>query len=265
MKAALVTNLIRSNGAKVNRAFDHRAVRTGASLVLCAMLLSGFTACLGTGSAKLSTDSDKDGYAIGYSTGMNLKSQGVEVTNEKAFLAGLRDAQKGTDNKLNDEEMRAAFQRLETSARDKMLAKFEGNKKDGEAFLEKNKSKPGWKVTESGLQYEVMTEGTGATPKDGDMVKVNYVGTLIDGKEFDASAKHGGPAEFVVGQVIPGWNEGLKLMKVGAKYRFAIPSNLAYGERGAGQAIGPNSALLFEVELLGVNTPPPAERPKKAK
>ncbi len=240
------------------------AHRLAASLTLSFVVVGGLVGCLGTGAAKLSSDGDKDSYAVGYNMGMNLKRQGVEVT-EAAFLAGLRDAQKGTESQLNQDEMRSAFQRIETGAVEKIRAKFEKNKKEGDAYLEKNKAKPGWKVTESGLQYEVVKEGDGATPKDGDLVKVNYVGTLIDGKEFDASAKHGGPAEFAVGQVIPGWTEGLKLMKVGSKYRFAIPSQLAYGEQGAGQAIEPNSALLFEVELLSVSSPPPAQRPKKNK
>jgi len=230
---------------------------------LGAIIVLGLAGCFGTGTANLSSDDDKNSYAIGYNMGMNLKRQGVEVS-EAAFMAGVRDAQKGTESKMTQDEMRTAFQRVEAGAVEKIRAKLAKTKAEGAAYLEKNKAKPGWKVTESGLQYEVVTQGDGATPKDGDLVKVNYVGTLIDGKEFDASAKHGGPAEFAVGQVIPGWTEGLKLMKVGSKYRFAIPSELAYGEQGAGGAIEPNSALLFEVELLSVSTPPPAQRPKKS-
>jgi FKBP-type peptidyl-prolyl cis-trans isomerase len=240
------------------------AAKSGAVAIgLGAIIVLGLAGCLGTGAAKLSSDDDKNSYAVGYNMGMNLKRQGVEVS-EAAFMAGVRDAQKGTESKMTQDEMRTAFQRVEAGAVEKIRAKFDKTKAEGAAYLEKNKAKPGWKVTESGLQYEVVTQGDGATPKDGDLVKVNYVGTLIDGKEFDASAKHGGPAEFAVGQVIPGWTEGLKLMKVGSKYRFAIPSDLAYGEQGAGGAIEPNSALLFEVELLSVSTPPPAQRPKKS-
>src|SRR5881394_3707165 len=128
----------------------------------------------------------------------------------------------------------------------------EKNKAEGEKFLEENKKKDGVKTTASGLQYKVLTEGSGAAPKETDTVVTNYRGTLIDRTEFDSSYKRGEPATFPVNRVIKGWTEALQLMKPGAKYKLLIPSNLAYGAGGAGQDIGPNSTLIFEVELLSV-------------
>jgi FKBP-type peptidyl-prolyl cis-trans isomerase FklB len=127
------------------------------------------------------------------------------------------------------------------------------NKAAGEKFLAENAQNAGVTTTASGLQYQVFNEGTGATPKATDNVTVHYKGTTIDGKEFDSSYGRGAPATFPLNRVIAGWTEGLQLMKEGAKYRFFIPSNLAYGERGAGRDIGPNSALIFDVELIKVN------------
>jgi FKBP-type peptidyl-prolyl cis-trans isomerase len=126
------------------------------------------------------------------------------------------------------------------------------NQKAGEAFLEANKKKPGVVTLPSGLQYKVIKEGTGPKPTPNDTVVCNYSGKLLDGKEFDSSYKRGEPAQFLLSHVIPGWVEGLQLMPVGSKYEFYIPSNLAYGERGAGADIGPNATLIFEVELLGI-------------
>lgn len=128
----------------------------------------------------------------------------------------------------------------------------EENKAAGEAFLAENAKKPGVVTTASGLQYQIITEGTGATPSATDNVSVHYQGTTIDGKEFDSSYKRGAPATFPLNRVIPGWTEGLQLMKEGGKSKLFIPSNLAYGERGAGRDIGPNSALIFDVELIKV-------------
>ena len=137
----------------------------------------------------------------------------------------------------------------------------EKNETQGKKFLEENKKKEGWKTTASGLQYKVLKEGKGAAPKETDTVKVNYRGTTIDGTEFDSSYKRGQPATFPVNRVIKGWTEALQLMKPGAKYQLAIPSDLAYGERGAGSDIGPNSTLLFDVELLEIVAPTPTPKP----
>jgi len=134
----------------------------------------------------------------------------------------------------------------------------EKNKAEGEKFLEENKKKDGVKTTASGLQYKVIKEGSGASPKETDTVVTNYRGTLIDGTEFDSSYKRNEPASFPVNRVIKGWTEALQLMKPGAKYQLFIPSSLAYGERGAGQTIGPTATLIFDVELLSIKAPEPA-------
>ena len=144
--------------------------------------------------------------------------------------------------------------KLQEIANEQKKKVAEENAKVSADFLAENAKKDGIKVTESGLQYEVITEGDGASPKATDVVKVHYEGTLISGQIFDSSIKRGEPVEFPLNQVIPGWTEGVQLMKVGSKYRFFIPSNLAYGEQGAGGMIAPNSALIFEVELLEIKS-----------
>ena len=158
-----------------------------------------------------------------------------------------------------------AFQQSAQAAREKRAREAaEKNKKEGEAFLAANKKKPGVVALPSGLQYKVLKEGTGKSPKATDMVTVHYRGTLIDGTEFDSSYSRNEPATFEVGQIIPGWVEALQLMKAGAKWQLFIPSELAYGEQGAGPQIGPNSVLLFEVELLSIGQPrPPSSRKSK--
>ena len=158
-----------------------------------------------------------------------------------------------------------AFQK-EMVAKQEQVNKEAGakNAAAGQKFLADNKTKEGVKTTASGLQYKVMKEGSGATPKTTDTVTVNYRGTLIDGTEFDSSYKRNEPISFPVTGVIPGWTEALQLMKVGSKYQVFIPANLAYGAQGAGQVIGPNSTLIFDVELLGVQaSPSPAPSPAK--
>jgi FKBP-type peptidyl-prolyl cis-trans isomerase len=173
---------------------------------------------------------------------------------------------KGAKPLMNDEQVKAtmaAFQKemmaKQAAAKKEMGAK---NEAAGKKFLDENKKKEGWKTTASGLQYKVLKEGSGTAPKETDTVKVNYRGTTIDGTEFDSSYKRGQPATFPVNRVIKGWTEGLQLMKPGSKYQLAIPSNLAYGERGAGSDIGPNSTLLFDVELLEVLPPGTTPAPK---
>ena len=158
---------------------------------------------------------------------------------------------KGEETKMTSDEARTFVQGYFQK-----IAKAEGekNKKEGEKFLADNKTKDGIKVTDSGLQYEVLKEGTGPKPKATDKVKVDYTGKLLDGTVFDSSVERGKPATFGVNQVIPGWTEALQMMPVGSKWRIFIPSDLAYGPRGAGKDIGPNSTLIFDVELLGIVT-----------
>ena len=196
---------------------------------------------------------DSVSYAIGVSTGLgykeNLKTLPGAEANVDALIAGFVQAIKGDSTKMNMEEAREYMQKYFVEASAKEANK---TKEEGEKFLADNKTKSGVITTESGLQYQVITEGTGAKPTAEDHVKVHYTGTLLDGTKFDSSIDRGEPAEFPVSQVIKGWTEGLQLMPVGSKYIFWIPSDLAYGDRGAGQMIKPNSTLKFEVELLEI-------------
>jgi FKBP-type peptidyl-prolyl cis-trans isomerase len=208
---------------------------------------------------------DRFSYAIGVNVGRSMKANDIQV-NTDLLLKGLRDALAGGQILLTDEEMQTAVQSVQQQVmkqqEEKQKAAGETNKVEGEAFLMKNKERPEVKTTASGLQYEVLKEGTGASPKATDQVTVHYTGTLMDGTKFDSSVDRGQPATFTLNQVIPGWTEGVQLMKVGAKYKLYIPAALGYGERGApGSPIGPNAALIFEVELLGIGQPeaPPAE------
>ncbi|MEP7078795.1 MAG: FKBP-type peptidyl-prolyl cis-trans isomerase, partial [Chthoniobacterales bacterium] len=167
-----------------------------------------------------------------------------------------KDALSGAKPQLTDEQVKETMTAFSKEIMEKQTVtnKETGakNAAAGEKFLAENKTKDGIKVTPSGLQYKVLKDGTGPAPKETDTVEVNYRGTLTDGSEFDSSYKRGQPATFPVNRVIKGWTEGLQLMKVGSKYQFFIPANLAYGERGAGQDIGPNATLLFEVDLISV-------------
>jgi len=205
----------------------------------------------------------KASYAIGQNMGAglanNVKRQEAELDNallERGFKEGLDG--KGQFTEAQIREVLAAFQQdLQVKQQEQRRKLGEKNKAEGEKYLAENKSKPGVTTFESGLQYKVVTGGTGEMPKPDDMVEVNYRGTLIDGTEFDSSAKTGKPATFRVGGVIKGWQEALTHMKAGAKWQLFIPSDLAYGEFGSGAKIGPNAVLIFDVELLSVNAPPP--------
>lgn len=194
---------------------------------------------------------DKASYSIGLNIGSNLKRQSVDL-NTDAMMAGMKDALSGKKPLLSDNEIREAMMSLEKDMQQKQAAAAQKNAAEGEKFLAENKTKPGVKTTASGLQYKVEKEGKGAQPKASDTVTVNYRGRLIDGREFDSSYKRGQPATFPVSGVIKGWTEALQLMKVGSKHQLFIPANLAYGERGAGRDIEPNSTLIFDVELLDV-------------
>lgn len=208
---------------------------------------------------------DKASYIIGFNLGSNLKKQEVPVSAD-LIIKGLRDGLSGAQGLLTDEEIQAAMtefqQKMMTQQQAKMKELGDKNKKEADEFLVANKTKQGVVTTASGLQYQVLQEGTGATPKATDQVTVHYKGTLLDGTVFDSSYERNEPATFTVNQVIPGWVEALQLMKVGSKTKLFIPPALAYGESGAGQQIGPNSLLVFEVELLKTEAAPaPAAEP----
>ncbi|SRR6266404_307667 len=201
-------------------------------------------------STPLKDPKDKISYSIGLNIGLNLKKQNVSV-NPDTFVLGLKDALAGKPQ-MTEEQVKETMTAFEKEMIDKQKATGVKNGADGEKFLAENKKKEGVKTTASGLQYKVVKEGTGAQPKESDTVIANYRGTLIDGTEFDSSYKRGQPATFPVSGVIKGWTEALQMMKVGSKYQLFIPASLAYGERAVGPDIGPNSTLIFEVELVDV-------------
>ena len=204
-------------------------------------------------------------YSLGMLFGANIKAAGLQIDAD-SFLAGVMDVVSGKGPKYTQDQAQGAIQDALASIQQKKSA---DNLAAGKAFLDGNKTKAGVKVTASGLQYEVLTEGTGAKPKADDTVKVNYEGKLLNGNVFDSSIQRGEPATFPLGSVIPGWSEAIQLMSVGSKYRIYIPSELAYGEAGAGNVIEPNSVLIFEVELISIEPKPapdasadqPADKP----
>jgi len=203
---------------------------------------------------ELKTKKDSLSYSIGVNIGQSFKMQSLDM-NVDLVSAGMRDALSGK-TKLTEEQVMGClttFQQ-EMTAKQQAEAKIAGakNKEEGEKFLAENAKKEGVKVTGSGLQYMVIKQGDGKIPTAQDKVKTHYKGTLIGGKEFDSSYKRGEPAVFPVTGVIKGWTEALQLMPVGSKWMLFIPSNLAYGERGAGADIGPDATLIFEIELLGI-------------
>jgi FKBP-type peptidyl-prolyl cis-trans isomerase FklB len=204
----------------------------------------------------LKDQKDKISYSIGVNLGATFKQQGIDV-NPAVLIAGFKDALSGSKTALTEAEVQQtlmAFQREMMSKQAEHAKELgEKNKKEGESFLTENKKKQGVKTTASGLQYKVITEGKGKRPAATDTVRVHYKGTFLDGSEFDSSYKHGEPAEFgLAGGVIPGWTEAVQLMAIGSKWQLFIPPSLAYGEQGYGRTIGPNSTLIFEVELLAV-------------
>jgi FKBP-type peptidyl-prolyl cis-trans isomerase FklB len=203
----------------------------------------------------LKTQKEKASYAIGLNIGKSLHKDSVDV-DPNILLRGLKDALAGGKTLLTDEEAKAAMIVLQNDLRKKQAEKMqlagETNRKEGEAFLAANKTKEGIVTLASGLQYKILKEGTGPKPSASDSVVCDYRGTLLDNTEFDSSYKRGQPATFPVGGVIKGWTEALQLMPVGSKWQLFVPSELAYGERGAGADIGPNATLIFEVELLSI-------------
>ena len=200
---------------------------------------------------ELKTPEAKLSYALGMEIGTALIKLATEI-DFALFVRGVEDVLQERDLLLTSREANQVKQDLQKKMQNKRESVGETNRKEGEAFLAENKTKEGVITTASGLQYTVLTEGTGPKPTTDDRVKVNYRGTLLDGTEFDSSYTRGTPATFGVKGVIAGWTEALQLMKVGSKYRLFVPSNLAYGTRGAGGWIGPNAALIFDVELLAI-------------
>ena len=207
----------------------------------------------------LTTDRDKESYALGMDIAKGLKAQSIDV-DTALMLRGLKDSLSGGKTLLTEDEEKDALTKLQSEVRQKQEEErkelAEKNLKDGQAFLAANKTKEGVIVLPSGLQYKILTEGTGRKPTATDTVICQYRGTLIDGTEFDSSYKRGQPATFPLGRVIKGWTEALQLMPVGSKWQLVIPPDLAYGERGyPGTPIGPNAALVFEIELLSIRPP----------
>lgn len=199
---------------------------------------------------------DKLSYALGMSMGHNFKGTGIKTLNSADFAAGVASVYDGVKPEMTFDEAKRIvneyFAKLEAEMQAEAAKQGEVNRKNGEAFLTENAKRDGIKVTESGLQYEVLESGKGDSPKASDNVEAHYTGKLIDGTVFDSSVERGVPASFGVTQVIPGWVEALQLMHEGDKWRLYIPSDLAYGPNGAGGVIGPNMTLIFDVELLRV-------------
>ncbi|HJW81031.1 MAG TPA: FKBP-type peptidyl-prolyl cis-trans isomerase [Acidiferrobacterales bacterium] len=226
-------------------------MRKLSSVVCAAVLLAYAMPGAAADKPELKTEPEKNGYSVGYDLGRSIHRQLADVDAE-SMARGLKDAMAGAPSALPEQEMQQRFMTVRQESARKIAEK---NKKDGEAFLARNKGEKGVKTTASGLQYKIITAGKGKQPTAEDTVTVNYRGMLIDGTEFDSSYKRNQPATFPVKGVIPGWTEALQLMKEGSKWMLYLPSTIAYGERSAGNLIGPNSALIFEVELLSINKP----------
>ncbi len=199
---------------------------------------------------------DRISYALGLSMGNNFKASGIKSIDFRDFADGVAAVYAGAKPKMTydeaKQEIQEFFGKMEAEQQAAAAKMAEVNRAAGEAFLKENGGRAEVKTTATGLQYEVLVEGTGAQPSNSDQVEVHYTGKLIDGTVFDSSVDRGQPATFGVTQVIPGWVEALKMMKAGAKWRLYIPSELAYGPNGAGGVIGPNQTLIFDVELLKV-------------
>jgi len=225
--------------------------------LIVALLLVGLVAGAFAGEEpQFKSLKEKVSYAIGLNIGKSMKQDQVELDPD-VLVRGIKDALTGAKPLLTDaqiQEAMAGFQKkMQAKQAEARKASGDKAKKEGEDFLADNKKKEGVVTRPSGLQYKVIKKGTGnRNPKATDTVVTHYVGTLLDGTEFDSSIKRGEPAEFEVGGVIPGWTEALQLMKVGDKWQVFVPAHLAYGERGAGRAIGPNETLVFEVELIAI-------------
>ena len=226
------------------------------AILLTVVLLVGCQSQPGTKPVtKLDTAVDSMSYALGLDMGHSFGIQEIEL-NTDALVQGIKDAMGEGEQLLSDEDGQMVMRNFQTDLRKKQRAKREAegemNKEEGEKFLAENKEREGVITTSTGLQYEVIREGTGRIPRESNEVKVHYKGTLLNGKVFDSSYERGEPAEFPVSGVITGWTEALTMMKEGAKWKLYIPENLAYGSMGAGPDIGPYATLIFEVELIEI-------------
>jgi len=220
-----------------------------------ALVMAGFTAGLmAADSSPLKDEKDKISYGYGMEIGKNLKRQGIEI-NPDLLAQGLKAQLNGDKTLMTEDEVRQTMmafqQKMQASRMEKSKKEGDENKAKGEAFLAENKKKEGVQTTASGLQYKIITKGTGPIPKSDDTVKTHYRGTLIDGTEFDSSYKRGEPATFGVTQVIKGWTEALLMMPVGSKWQLFIPGDIAYGPGGR-PGIPPNATLLFDIELISI-------------
>lgn len=225
-------------------------------VMICGMMLMVATTAIAAEKMELKTPKEKTSYAIGMNIASGLKRDEIDIDADILGKA-IKDVLAGQKTALTEDEARTAIMDLQKVMQEqqqtKMKAVGEKNAKEGEKFLAENKKKEGVKTLASGLQYQVITEGKGKSPKATDKVSVQYKGTLLDGTEFDSSYKRGQPASFPVNGVIKGWTEALQLMKEGAKWKLFIPASLAYGENGPqGSPIGPNATLIFEVELISI-------------
>lgn len=235
--------------------------RLAAAMALVGLVLAG---CDSQTSVELKTPAQKASYGIGLNMGKSLSQEGMDDLDSKAVAQGIEDAIGKKDQKLKDEELVEAFAFLQKRAEERMTAMNEESAKAGKKFLEENGKREGVVTTSSGLQYEVVKKADGAQPKPSDVVTVHYEGKLIDGSVFDSSIQRGSPIDLPVNGVIPGWVEGLQLMHVGEKYKFYIPSDLAYGAQSPSPAIPANSVLVFDLELIGIKDPSAEPSPEQA-
>jgi FKBP-type peptidyl-prolyl cis-trans isomerase len=252
-------------------------VKTPIKTILFTTLLTFSVSCQAEDQIKKTTALQTDKEKISYAIGVNMAQSLSEIKDEidlSVLQKGMTDKMQGNKLLVSTEEAQPLLQsfseKLMVKEQEKLAKASQKNLEAGKAFLETNKTKEGVKTTQSGLQYKVIKEGDGKSPGVSDRVQVHYEGTKLDGTVFDSSYKRGEPATFQADQVIKGWTEGLQLMKVGGKYRLFIPADLAYGVRGAGQEIGPNEVLQFDVELLGIldnqpqkNKPEEVQKPKQ--
>ena len=227
--------------------------------VLATLLTIGllFSVCSAYEKVELKDERNKESYSLGYLFGENLKRQGIDI-NLEVYTTGIKDALGWKERLMSSEEINTTVknlqQRLLVAQQKALKEQAAKNLSEGKAFLEENSKKEGVKMLPSGLQYKVLQEGLGKTPEETDTVTVHYRGTFIDGTEFDNSYKRGNPETVAVVNVIPAWSEALRQMKEGAKWQLFVPPDLAYGERGQGSRIPPNSTLIFEIELISIQS-----------